>query len=504
MVATTLVASLSFVVAARGATSARSRSAASWPYSNADLANTRDAAGSTVTLANVATLTKAWTFKLKGRGAQSVGGTGSITDTPIVVNGVVYLQDLHSNVYALSLATGHLKWEYVVDRRLLSGPGPNGVAVVDGTLYAMSPTTAFALDATTGKRLWRDKKLLKRGQGVFGIQPQVANGRVYLASQYGPAKGGGVLMALNATDGRLLWEFNTVLRQSRGVKTLGLGSGGAWDTPLVGADGSVTFGTGNPYQTAAAAIAHPAAQLYTDSDVNLDAATGKLRWYYQGVVNDFKDYDMQASPIATNVQGVPVVIGGGKMGIVYEMNAKTGALLWKTPVGLHNGHDGDSLNAMRHESALKAPFTILPGAVGGIESNMALAGDTVYVVTCDFAFQYKSFNQVIGAPVGKKLAGEVEALNVSTGKVEWDTKVDNLPLGAVTVSNDLVLTTLFNGTLVALNRANGSIVRTFKLPNTSNAPIAIVGNTVIVPAGGPKAFGKKGVSQVIAYRVPSS
>ena len=39
--------------------------------------------------------------------------------------------------------------------------------------------------------------------------------------------------------------------------------------------------------------------------MNLDAATGKLRWYYQGVPNDFKDYDMQASPIAASVNGAP-------------------------------------------------------------------------------------------------------------------------------------------------------------------------------------------------------
>ena len=65
----------------------------------------------------------------------------------------------------------------------------------------------------------------------------------------------------------------------------------------------MTFGIGNPYQTAAMAIAHPSPWLYTDSDVNLDAATGKLRWYYQGVTNDFMDHDMQTSPIAATING---------------------------------------------------------------------------------------------------------------------------------------------------------------------------------------------------------
>ena len=64
----------------------------------------------------------------------------------------------------------------------------------------------------------------------------------------------------------------------------------------------MTFGIGNPYPSAAQAIAHPS-RLYTDSEVNLDAATGKLRWYYQAVPDDFMDHDMQTSPIAATING---------------------------------------------------------------------------------------------------------------------------------------------------------------------------------------------------------
>jgi outer membrane protein assembly factor BamB len=107
----------------------------------------------------------------------------------------------------------------------------------------------------------------------------VADGRVYLASVYGSEPGGGVLLALSAASGELLWRFNTLLGPDSGVEAVGLGSGGVWETPLVRSDGSVRFGTGNPYQSVASAIAHPSAQLYTDSDMNLDAAAEKLRWY---------------------------------------------------------------------------------------------------------------------------------------------------------------------------------------------------------------------------------
>jgi glucose dehydrogenase len=378
------------------------------------------------------------------------------------------------------------------------------VAVANGVVYGDSSTSAFALNATTGKTIWVNSSLLNSGQGSFEIQPQVADGRVYIASAYGSGPGGGVLMALDASTGHLLWTFNTVIGVGAGVQALGLGSGGAWETPLVGSDGSVTFGIGNPYQSIGEAFTHPSRQLYTDSAVNLDAATGKLRWFYQAVPNDFVDHDLQSSPIATTIGGVPVIIASGKVGIVYALNARSGALLWKTPVGEHNGHDNDSALALTHQLTLKLPYTVAPGSLGGILSNMAVAGGSVYVATIDLPITYTSPNSVTGDKAGGPESGQIEALSLATGKVEWDTKVATLPLGAATVSNDLLFTTLYTGTLIALDRATGAIVYQHQLPTSANAPIAVFGNTVLVPAGGPRtsAKGGGGTPQLVAYTVP--
>jgi alcohol dehydrogenase (cytochrome c) len=311
-----------------------------------------------------------------------------------------------------------------------------------------------------------------------------------------------VLLALNASSGAVLWRFNTVVGPEPGVRSLGLGAGGAWETPLVSRDGSVTYGTGNPYQTPAAAIAHPAVELYTDSDVNLDAATGKLRWYYQGVPDDFKDYDLQTSPISARADGVSVVIGSGKMGYVYEMNASTGKLIWKTPVGAHNGHDNDSLQALKHHSTLKAPLTILPGSLGGVLADPAVASNSVYVATIDLPLTYPTFSLPTATKAAGSPTGEVEALSLATGKVEWDKKLPQFPLGAVTVSNDLAFTTLYNGALIALDRRTGAVVYRRQLPTSANSPIAIAGNTVIVPAGGPSTSTGGGDPQIVAYKLP--
>jgi alcohol dehydrogenase (cytochrome c) len=477
----------------------------SWAYPNGNLDNTRVAA-TTISAANVSSLREAWSFHLTGKAAAGVGGVGSLAAAPVVVNGVVYLQDLDANVYAISLATGKLRWEYQANLPEATGPGPDGVAVAGGVVYGDTSTAVFALNAATGTVIWTDDALLTSGQGSFEIQPQVAGGRVYLASAYGSGPGGGVLLALNASSGKLLWKFSTLTGgQGAGVASLGLGSGGAWETPLVGSDGSVTFGIGNPYQSIGEAISHPSKLLYTDSEVNLDAATGKLRWYYQAVPNDFKDHDMQASPIAATVGSVPAIIGSGKMGIVYAMNASTGALLWQTPVGAHDGTDNDSALLLEHKITIKLPYSWEPGPLGGVLTNMAVAGGSVYVAAIDVPIKSTTLGSVDGnaALAGEKAAGEIEALNLATGAVEWDTKVDTLPVGDTTVANNLVFTTLVTGKLIALNRTTGAIVYSRALPTTTNAPLAIVGNTVLVPAGGPGTSAKGGGNpQLIAYTLP--
>ena len=148
-----------------------------------------------------------------------------------------------------------------------------------------------------------------------------------------------------------------------------------------------------------------------------------------------------------------------------------------------------------------APYTIAPGSFGGVLTNLASVGNTVYVVTMDLPLTYPSLKLPSATKPAGPPRGEIEALSLATGKVEWDTKLPTLPVGAVTVSNNLVFTTLYNGVLVAVNRATGAIVCRTMLPASTNSPIAIAGNTLIVPAGNPSVKVARGGAQVVAYTV---
>src|SRR4051794_482391 len=423
-----------------------------WSLGNGDLRNTRVADGTEISSSNVGELGVAWTMPLTANSTYGTFAANPVTDK----DGVVYLQDLESNVFAVDLESGTRLWTRTYNSQDI---GPNGVVVSDGRLYGATAAFAFALDAKSGRELWRNAKLVPPHRKAAGgelasgfgidIQPAVADGRVYLAT--GALLGGGIAYALDAKTGRTLWSFDTVT-DPVGEKIIG---GGAWNPPAVGPDGTVYFGTGNVYQPARTALASPGRRLYADSTIALDGRTGHLKWYFQAVPDDFHDWDMQISPILTKRNGRQIVIDAGKMGYVYAIDAASGRLLWKTKVGIHNGHDDDGTLALAHHLRVPPKYTVEPGIVGGVETNMALADGVIYVPVANLASGW-SATSGLGKANFTDGTGEMLALDVDTGHILWDTKLAQMADGDATVSNDLVLTTTFDGYLVALARSNGT------------------------------------------------
>ena len=467
-----------------------------WTLQKGDLFNTRVARGTRISSATVSKLGVAWTMPLTASGIYGTFAANPVTSP----DGTVLLQDLDSNVSAVDLTTGRVLWRRAYNSQDI---GPNGVAYSGGRLYGATAKFAFALDAKTGKELWRNTKLVpssrQKGGGElangFGIdiQPQVAKGTVYLSSA--ALLGGGFVYALDAATGKVRWSFDTVT-DPVGEKIIG---GGAWNPPAIGPDGTVYIGTGNMYQPASVALGHPGRRLYTDSTLALDGKTGKLRWYFQAVPNDFHDWDMQLSPVYAKAGGRSLIVNAGKMGYVYAMDAASGKVVWKTKVGVHNGHDQDGVLALEHKLTLRFPLTVEPGIVGGVETNMAVADGVVYVPVANLASVWKTRKTGLGSASFDAGTGEMLALDLATGRLIWDTKLPQMPDGDATVANDLVFTTTFDGYVVAFARSDGKIVWKKKLPAFTNAPIAIAGDTLITAASFPG--GKGQTTEVVAFRL---
>jgi alcohol dehydrogenase (cytochrome c) len=497
----------------RGATvtgtapAATGQPAAGWTQPDGDLASTRYVA-SGITSANVSKLGVAWTMPLTMSTAHTDGAYAS---TPVIVNGVVYVQDLDSNVFAISLATGKVLWTH--DYNSPNG-GPDGVNVVGGVVYAATATAAVALDAATGAQLWTRTLVSNDHEGI-AMAPGYDNGNVYVStvpanvtSVYG-AGGQGILWALNAKTGAPEWSWN----QDQNLwGNPGVNSGaGLWYTPSFDAQGNIYLGVANPapiFGTKSYPLgsSRPGPNLYTDSVVKLSPA-GKLLWYYQLTPHDLYDWDLQNPPVLTTANGRPVVIAGGKAGIMIELDAQTGKLLWQRPVGGHDGHENDGVltehaTPTSHDP-LPANYCLEPSLYGGMLTQLASNGSTTFAAVNDFALPASptGFTGSVASQV-KALygaVGEMVAVNQDTGTIVWDTPLPSSPYGAATVTNDVVFTTTFKGYLYALDATTGAILFTTPMSAGTNAPVAVAGDYVIAGAGAAQPGTQRNL--IIAYKL---
>src|SRR5580698_4934379 len=122
-------------------TSSSSRDTAGWPYPDHDSSNSRTAVDSPLTARNIRQLKTAW----------SVPVAGGLPTSPIIVGNSVYVEDQVGEVLDVNLRSGNVVWKSAAQGYLI---GPEGVAVGWGKVFGVSPTSLFALNATTGKELW--------------------------------------------------------------------------------------------------------------------------------------------------------------------------------------------------------------------------------------------------------------------------------------------------------------------------------------------------------------
>jgi alcohol dehydrogenase (cytochrome c) len=489
---------------------------AGWTLPGGNLQNTRDVA-SAITSANVGRLGVAWCVPIESTGlAGSAGVDDGYSTTPVVVNGVVYLQDIESNVMAIKLATGKVLWRHNYSSQ---NGGPDGVNVANGVVYAATNHAAVALNAATGRQLW-SRTLIGNDHEGIDMTPGYNDGTVYVSTvpvnpTVGEYLGGGkgILWALNARSGAPEWSWDEV-QNLWGNPAINSG-GGLWYPPSFDSQGNIYIGIANPGPIGESGwpkgypwgSSRPGPDLYTDSVVKLSPA-GKLLWYYQLTPHDLYDWDLQNPPLLTTANGQQVVIDGGKAGILIELNAQTGKLLWKLPVGVHSGHDNDGLVTENSTPAspdpLPAKYVLEPSLFGGIETQLASNGSTVFAAVNNFAVTM-SAHGVVGASKEllasvSKATGQMIAVSQATGKVIWDDKLPSSPYGAATVTNDVVFTTTYSGYLYAFNAATGAILLKTPLSAGTNAPVTIDGDYVIAGAGVP-SLSKSQHALIIAYKL---
>jgi quinohemoprotein ethanol dehydrogenase len=312
-----------------------------WLTTGGGLTDDRYSTLNQITSANVSQLGVAWHSHL---GLPKKTQTKSSEEGSIVAyGGVLYATDGQSDVYAMDGASGQQLWRYSPKfaHKIALGLFVNrGLGLGAGNVYeGMLDGSVVALNQQTGAVVWQNK-LADSAQGYsFTAAPLYYNGMLIIGVSGGDAGARGFAVALDATTGKEIWRwYVTPAPGEPGSNTWPKNSewkhGGAlWIYPSVDAAlGQVYVVTGNPVPWNGRGAGN---DLYTDSIVSLNVATGKMAWYFQTVHHDIWDYDITNPPVLfdANVQGTlqPGIAVASKTGWVYILNRATGKPLLGIP-----------------------------------------------------------------------------------------------------------------------------------------------------------------------------
>jgi PQQ-dependent dehydrogenase (methanol/ethanol family) len=416
--------------------------AGNWPNYNGAAGGNRNSALTQIDAKNVAGLALQWTYPMDYNGLET---------TPVVVDGVMFVTATNE-VDALSAVSGRLIWQFArakSEGSKISGDAAIGVnrgaAVLgDRVFYLTDDAHLLALDRLTGALLW-DIDTPEGAPGHFGgtAAPLVVGDLVVTGVSGGDNGIRGFVAAYKATTGELAWKFMTIptpddtgpIADTWKGSALGLGGGATWTTGSADVDaGIVYWPVGNPHPDTDG-DERAGDNLYTNSDLALDAKTGKLRWYFQYTPHDLHDWDANQPVVLIDDkwkgQDRKLLLHANRSGFLYVLDRTTGKPLMATKmVDTLNWASGIDPKTWRPE-LLPANETTLQGTVGcpavrGATNWYSTAYSPVtrlyYVMTVEDCTVYRKaddggygrYNDP-AHPAQKIL----RAFNIETGKVVW-------------------------------------------------------------------------------------
>lgn len=338
----TLTPSVAWLVRVRAATPVE------WPVYGGSLANDRYSPLTEITPANVGGLREAWRF--------DTGETApGFQVNPIVVGGVVYSPTPSHKIVALDAATGARRWTFDAG---LESRGPNrGVTYWasgdERRLFVAADQFLYALDAGTGVPIasFGTAGRIDLRQGL-GREPSAQSirlttpGVVYrdlliIGGRAGEGAGAspGDIRGIDVRTGAVRWTFHTIPRPGEdGYKTWGEtswqvnGGGNNWaGMALDERRGLVFVPTGSAAPDFHGAD-RPGANLFANSVLALDAATGTKRWHFQAVHHDIWDRDFPSPPTLVTIRrsgrSIDAVAQTTKHGYVFVLDRETGTPLF--------------------------------------------------------------------------------------------------------------------------------------------------------------------------------
>ncbi len=455
-----------------------------WPAYNRTLAGDRFSPLDEITRGNVAQLTAVCNYTLPEVSALQTG--------PIVVAGTMYFTT-ETRSYAIDAATCAEKWKV---ERPVERPSPLGVhrgfAYLDGRLYrGTSDAHVLALDAADGHTVWDHEIDAKAPGTTMPMAPIAANGLVFIGHAGGDQTGvTGHAYALDANDGHVVWKFDVVpddpaVRATWPNAARYPVTGGAfWTSFTLDTQRGVLYLPAGNAAPDFDVEARGGNNLYTNSIIALDAASGRLLGYNQVVKHDNHDWDVNSPPaLATTRAGHAIVASANKDGLLSVLDrggvtagaAAAGDLSARLPT-LFQAPTTTRENVDLPLSRT-APVRFCPGIQGGNEWNGAafhpglnalFTGAVDWCATVQLqqalavpeagAIWFGSTNNNIQGPPGEA-KGWVTAFDADTGAVRWKFAAPAPVLAGVTpTGGGLVFSADLKGALRAFDAESGAVL----------------------------------------------
>lgn len=328
-----------------------------------------------INTSNASRLAMQWVFQ--------VGDLGQFETTPLVVDGIIYGTGQDDRAFAIDARTGRAIWRY--QRNLPDKLQPccgmvnRGFAILGNRLFmATLDAHVIALDTKTGNLLWDVTAADHHQAYSFTVAPLAVKNEVIVGISGGEYGVRGFIDAYDAASGKRLWRFNTVPGPSEpGHKTW---KGDSWKTGGVPAWITGTYDrelnllywpTGNPSPSNYGGE-REGDNLYSNSMLALDPDSGKLKWYFQFTPHDLYDYDATQIPILLDAEWESrprkLLVQANRNGFFYVLDRTDGKFLLARAFGnvtWATGIDNDGKpNVNTLLKATPEGTRVCPGALG--------------------------------------------------------------------------------------------------------------------------------------------
>ncbi len=499
---------------------------ANWITYGRDLSAHRFSPLNQINKNTVKNLHVAYTLQLGGVEGGGVWTHGGLEATPIVKDGFMYVTDGWGSVYKLDVHGGHASLVWKMDPKTdhdwagtvaCCGVDNRGVAlwhnlvishVLDGRLVAT--------DADTGKVVWqRQIANPDKSESVTGA-PLVIKDIAITGVAGGEFGIRGWLAATDLNTHKEIWRTYTIPGKGEpGSETwkdsynaAANGGGATWVTGTYNpANDTLFWGVGNPGPDWDRQF-RPGDNLYSDSMLALDPATGKIKWHFQYTPNDPFDYDGVSEGVLADLtkdgKTQHTLFAAERNGFAYALDQDTGKFIWGTQFvdqqkwtkGLNpttgKPLEYDPTKAIQPYLAGGTPsreagnMIVCPGSMGG-KNWPPTAYNPVqklwYIpviescnkITTKAATEHPTLKSGEGFTGGGpsdpvRITGSVAAIDVSTGKIVAKERMPFPSLGGVLATPELVFSSEPDGKLVALDAKTLKPLWSFDTGAGLNAP----------------------------------